>query len=87
MVEIHGISVTIPFLDGCRILRRCWDVTGLPQLPLIRAFRKALPSMKWKAPFFPEPSVSISVRKSELKMVFRVLRVGRKLVKESCDRK
>jgi hypothetical protein len=27
MDEIHGANPTGPFLDGCHILRRCWDVT------------------------------------------------------------
>jgi hypothetical protein len=28
VVEIHGITATVPFLDGYHILRRCKDVTG-----------------------------------------------------------
>jgi hypothetical protein len=31
VVEIHGIRATVPFLNGCHILRRCKDVTGLAQ--------------------------------------------------------
>lgn len=93
VLEIHGIRATVPFLDGCHILRRCQDVTGLAQFSdSIGALRKAPTSMKWKAPLFPEPTVSPAHRPraticSPRGGMLSALRVGRRLVKESCDKR